>query len=308
MEGTVSGSGLGSVIVGVDGSQSARQAALWAAAEAVRRERPLHVLYAADTDGRALYLSAPTVERIHRAGRALLDDTAAALAQRHRDLSVTTELSRAAPVPSLHRCAGRRGTIVVGNRGLGGFNSLMLGSVGLKTVMGAQTPVVVVRGVDDGAETGADTGAETGAVLAAVRDEQDLAVARHAAREAAVRGASLRMLHVWHVLQSVGSVVSMLDDVEEIAAEHARRLNAVADRIREEFPALSVRAEAEKSVSVAGVLVEASRDADLLVMGGRRSSAGMGPTLGRATHSLLHHSHCPVELLPRNAGTSASAS
>ncbi|MEW2135702.1 universal stress protein [Streptomyces sp. NPDC005409] len=300
MEGTVSGSGLGSVIVGVDGSQSARQAALWAAAEAVRRERSLHVVYAADTDGRALYLSAPTVERIHRAGRALLDDTAAALAQRHPDLSVTTELSRAAPVPSLHRCAGRRGTIVVGNRGLGGFNSLMLGSVGLKTVLGAQTPVVVVRGVEDGVETGA--------VLAAVRDEQDLAVARHAAREAAVRGASLRMLHVWHVLQSVGSVVSMLDDVEEIAAEHARRLDAVADRIREELPALSVRADAAKSVSVAGVLVEASRDADLLVMGGRRSSAGRGPTLGRATHSLLHHSHCPVELLPRNAGTSASAS
>ncbi|MEU4732920.1 universal stress protein [Streptomyces sp. NPDC023588] len=300
MEGTVSGSGLGSVIVGVDGSQSARQAALWAAAEAVRRERPLHIVYAADTDGRALYLSAPTVERIHRAGRALLDDTAAALAQRHPDLSVTTELSRGAPVASLHRCAGRRGTIVVGNRGLGGFNSLMLGSVGLKTVMGAQTPVVVVRGVDDGVETGV--------VLAAVRDEHDLAVARHAAREAAVRGASLRMLHVWHVLQSVGSVVSMLDDVEEIAAEHARRLNAVADRIREEFPALSVRADAEKSVSVAGVLVEASRDADLLVMGGRRSSAAVGPTLGRATHSLLHHSHGPVELLPRNAGTPESAS
>ncbi|MFB7172852.1 hypothetical protein ACFCYM_18780 [Streptomyces sp. NPDC056254] len=34
------------------GSDAAREAALWAGAEAVRRERPLHVVHAADTEGR----------------------------------------------------------------------------------------------------------------------------------------------------------------------------------------------------------------------------------------------------------------
>ncbi|WP_374935729.1 universal stress protein [Streptomyces sp. SM11] len=46
---------LGGVVVGVDASAPARTAALWAAEEADRRGRPLHVVHAADTDRRMLY-------------------------------------------------------------------------------------------------------------------------------------------------------------------------------------------------------------------------------------------------------------
>ncbi|MFB6821053.1 universal stress protein [Streptomyces virginiae] len=282
-----------SVVVGVDGSQPARVAALWAAEEAERRDRPLHIVHGADTDGRALYLPAETVERIRFDGRELLDDTAKAVSAEYPGLKVTTEFSRSGAVESLHRAGALHGTIVVGNRGLGGFNSLLLGSVGLDVAAAAMTPVIVVRGVD-GAE-------ETGTVLAAVRDEHDLLYARYAAREAELHKASLRLLHVWHMLESVGEVVPMLDGVDAIAGGHAETLRALTDAIREEFPGLDVRADAEKSISVAGVLVEASRHADLLVMGGRRApgALGMSRNLGRSTHSLLHHAHCPVLLIPR---------
>ncbi|WP_328964942.1 universal stress protein [Streptomyces virginiae] len=67
MEGTIRHPDVSSVIVGVDGSDSARTAAMWAAAEAVRRDRPLHIVYGADTDGRTLYLSAETVEQVRHA-------------------------------------------------------------------------------------------------------------------------------------------------------------------------------------------------------------------------------------------------
>ncbi|MFD4865122.1 universal stress protein [Streptomyces sp. NPDC058412] len=147
---------------------------------------------------------------------------------------------------------------------------------------------------------GGENLAESGVVLAAVRDEYDLDCARPAAREAELREATLRLLTVWNVLQYAGTVVTMLDDVDEFAGRHVRSLESVADRVREEFPALTVHTDAEKSVSVASVLVEASRHAELLVMGGRRSPGYFGPTLGRTTHSLLHHSHCPVELIPRH--------
>ncbi|WP_327733960.1 universal stress protein [Streptomyces nojiriensis] len=300
MESTFRTPDTSSVTVGVDGSEPARTAALWAAREAVRRDRPLHIVYGADTEGRALYLSAETVERIRFNGRELLDGTAKAVSAEYPGLNVTTEFSRADAVTALHRAAGRHGTVVVGNRGLGGFNSLLLGSVGLGTAAVAMTPVIVVRGTH-GAE-------ETGTVLAAVRDEHDLQIARYAAREAELRKASLRLLHVWNILQSVGEVVSMLDGVDEIASGHEETLRAATDVIRGEFPDLDVRADAEKSVSVAGVLVEASRHADLLVMGGRRAPGplGLAPNLGRATHSLLHHAHCPVLLIPRTGGDSGS--
>ncbi|MCX5076936.1 universal stress protein [Streptomyces sp. NBC_00513] len=302
MESTFRTPDTSSVIVGEDGSESARAAALWAAKEAVRRDRPLHIVYGADTDGSALYLSAETIERVRVNGRALLDDTAKAVSAEYPGLTVTTEFSRAGAVDSLHRAGGLHGTVVVGNRGLGGFNSLMLGSVGLDTAAIAMTPVIVVRGID-GAE-------ETGTVLAAIRDEHDLLIARYAAKEAELHKASLRLLHVWNVLQSVGEVVSMLDGVDEIASGHAEALRAVADVVRGEFPDLEVRADAEKSVSVAGVLVEASRHADLLVMGGRRvpGPLGLARNLGKATHSLLHHAHCPVLLIPRTGSDFGSQS
>ncbi|MEV0494391.1 universal stress protein [Streptomyces atratus] len=291
MKGTTGSPELGSVIVGVDGCESARRAALWAAAEAARRDGPLRIVHAADTDCRTPHLSAESVARVCGAGRDLLRDTAAAIGEQSPGPHITTEFSTGSPVPSLHGTAGLRGTVVVGNRGLGGFPYLMLGSVGRQVAPGATTPVIVVRGVDDGAETGV--------VLVAVRDEHDAECARYAAREAEICKASLRLLRAWNVFESAGIAVTMLDDVETLVGEQVHHLTAEANRIRDEFPALTVQADTEKSLTVAGALVEASWHADLLVTGGWRSPGYIGPTPGRATHSLLHHAYCPVQLIPR---------
>ncbi|MGW6707686.1 universal stress protein [Streptomyces sp. NPDC054956] len=299
MENRSSGPELGSVIVGVDGSEPARWAALWASDEAARRRRPLHIVYGSDVDGRVLDLSDEDMERVRAAGRELLDGTAEAVQARHPALSVTTELSRSGPAMSLRRAASSRGTLVVGNRGPGGFSSLALGSVGLEVAAEARTPVIVVRGCEDEAVHGV--------VLAAVRDERDLDCVRHAARAAELRKASLRLLYVQGILQSVGSVARALDGLDKDSGRHGQRLTAVAQQIRDEYPALTVQADAERSVSVAGVLVEVSRHADLLVIGGRRSPGYIGRTLGHVTHSLLHHAHCPVELIPRHGDEYRSA-
>ncbi|BAU81787.1 uspA domain containing protein [Streptomyces laurentii] len=136
---------LGTVIVGVDGSPSAKMAALWAADEAARRGQSLHLVHAADTDRRALFVRAETLQAIREAGRDLLDETAAAVQKDHPDLTVVKELSKLEPVAALSAIAGRRGTIVVANRGLGGFAALMLGSVGLGVAARATVPVIVVR-------------------------------------------------------------------------------------------------------------------------------------------------------------------
>lgn len=225
--------------------------------------RPLRLLYAANTYRRALYASVETVERERQRGRDVLKDTADRLAEQYPELQINKELSQREPTVSLHDAAGSDGTIVVGNRGYGGFAALLLGSVGLRVAAGATVPVVVVRR--------AAAGAETGVVVAAVRDEDDLDCVRHAARGAELRKASLRLLSIWQVLRYVGMVATMLDDVDEIAQQHLHRVSAVADRIRDEFPELTVAADVEEGTSVAGALVEASRRADLLswAAGGR---------------------------------------
>lgn len=281
---------LGNVIVGVDGSSSARTAALWAAAEAHRRGRPLHIVHAADTDRRAVFSAAQTIQAVREAGRELLAETADAVQERFAGLAVTRELSRQEPVSGLQAAAGNRGTIVVGSRGLGGFTALLLGSVGLGVATRARVPVIVVRGDSDRPASGS--------VTAAVHGASDLGWLLLAAAEADARKAPLRLVSVWNVLAYVGSVATMLDDLDEMARQRVHEIKALADHVREVYPGLTVSQHVETGTSTPGILVEASAHTDLLVMGRVHRVLGVGPSLGRVAHTLLHHAHCPVAIVP----------
>ncbi|MFF6777138.1 universal stress protein [Streptomyces sp. NPDC012637] len=281
---------LGDVVVGVDGSPSARTAALWAAAEAEHRGGALHLVHAADIDRRAFWTDAETLQAVREAGRDLLIRTADAVHRRFPELTVTRELSRQEPVAGLRAAARDRGTIVVGSRGLGGFSALLLGSVGLDVAARAEAPVVVVRG--EAERPG------TGSVTAAVRDAGDLDWLLLAAAEAEARKASLRLVSVWNVLTHVGSVATMLDDLDASAHRRVREAKDLADRVRERHPRLVVGHRVETGTSTPGILIEASRGTDLIVMGRGRRPLGVGPALGRVAHALIHHAHCPVEIVP----------
>ncbi|MFJ9811055.1 universal stress protein [Streptomyces sp. NPDC101158] len=281
---------LGNVVVGVDGSPSAKTAALWAAAEADRRGRPLHLVHAADIDRRAVFAGADSLQAVREAGRDLLTDTAHAVHERFPELPVTRELGRQEAVACLRAAAGPRGTIVVGHRGLGGFGTLMLGSVGLGVAARADVPVIVVRGEGERPETGS--------VTAAVRDAADLGWLLLAAAEADARKAALRLVSVWNVLAHVGSVATMLDDLDGIARQRVLETKELADRVREVYPDLIVGHHVETGTSAPGLLIEASGRTDLLVTGRSRRPLGIGPSLGRVAHALIHHAHCPVEIVP----------
>ncbi|MFJ2058251.1 universal stress protein [Streptomyces sp. NPDC087908] len=300
MNGTTARSGLGSVVVGVDGSPSAHTAVMWAAEETALRGSALFLVHAADTDPPAPFLSHAEIARMRQAGRELLDRTAEAVTARHPELVVVKEITAGSVSGSLRRAAALSGTIVVGHRGLGGFPSLLLGSVGLEVAAEATTPVVVVRGVEETVEAGV--------VLAAVRDEADVGCARAAAREAVLRKVPLRLLHVWSGGLSAEPRAVLRKGSDEMARDHIRALSAISDRVQEEFPNLTLHAEEQQSRSVPGALVDASHHADLLVVGGRRSPGYLGPTLGRITLALLQHAHCPVELIPRQGPGHGSTS
>ncbi|GGS89298.1 universal stress protein [Streptomyces tanashiensis] len=300
MAASTSRPGLGGVVVGVDGSPSARTAVMWAAEEAALRGGSLRVVHAANTDSALPFLSRAEIAASRRAGRELLDRTAEEIATRHPELTVLTELDDDAAPDSLRRAAALTGTIVVGHRGLGGFSSLLLGSVGLGVVAAATTPVVVVREATEPAETGV--------VLAAVRDAADVGCALAAAREALLRKVPLRLLHIWNTGLSAGPRALLHNGGEEIAREHVHALAEVTDRVQKEFPELTLQADGQKSHSVPGALVDASHHADLVVVGGRRSPGYLGPSVGRTTLTLLQHAHCPVELIPRQGPGHGSTS
>lgn len=286
---------LGAVVVGVDASPQARAAALWAAAEAELRGQPLGIVHAADIEGRSVLTPPETLQALWDTARDVLDETVGAVREKFPDLIVTEELSRGDAVAGLRAAAGARGTIVVGSRGLGGFAALTLGSVGLGVAARTEVPVVVVRGETDRPASGV--------VTAAVHGTSDLDWLLIAAAEAQVRKASLRLLNVTNVLGYVGRFTTMLDSMGEITEEKVQETAAVADRVRKLYPDLTVTHDVETGTSVPGILVEATTLTDLLVMGARNRVLGSGAALGRVPHALLHHGHCPVQIVPSGYAT-----
>lgn len=291
MNGTSSyGAGLGPLVVGTDGSDEGTRAVLWAATEAAARRQPLAIVHGAGPEPMAYYRTADGVRTLFDDGRVVLDDAAAAVTGHHPDLEVTTTLSRGAPAESLLEATGPADTLVVGSRGHGGFASLLVGSVGLKVAARAPGPVVVVR------ET---TEPPAGRVVAAVRDDGDRHALRFAARSAALRGAALQVVSVWMFLENAGSMVALVGDVGDVARAEQDATRRTVEPVRQEFPGLPVTVDVLRSRSVPGSLVDASSHADLVVLGARRRAHAFGPGLGRVTHAVLHHAHCPVAILPR---------
>ncbi|MFI6489519.1 universal stress protein [Streptomyces sp. NPDC050564] len=67
-----------------------------------------------------------------------------------------------------------------------------------------------------------------------------------------------------------------------------------------EHPAVELRRRAAEGTA-RRVLPDASSGADLLVVGARRREGHIGRQLGRVAHPVLHHSACPVAVVPERA-------
>ncbi|WP_028800100.1 universal stress protein [Streptomyces sp. 142MFCol3.1] len=279
-----------SVVVGVDGSEKAAEAVRLAAAEAAARGLSLHVVHATALDGRSGRRPDPADQLLLDAGQDVLDEAIAQVAAQVPRLCVTSTLSRDSAVRALLGAAGADGIIAVGSRGLGGFTALLLGSVGLRLAARVTGPLVVVRGAPEPVRTGV--------VLAAVRDERDLDALRFAAETADRRKSSLRVLSCYRFYQYAGSMVPMLDDLTEVPEEQMSATSRLLGFLGDEFPALTVTADAVRAPSTAGALVEASGHAELLVVGARRPAHAIGAPLGHVAHAVLHHAQCPVAMVP----------
>jgi nucleotide-binding universal stress UspA family protein len=134
------------IIVGVDGSDHAMRALRWALGEAHARDATLvvaHVAAGPPPTASALAPPGPTVAELEELGRHLVVDEILAGVD---TAGVTVEPVAVAGHPAEELCSLAEGAdlLVVGERGLGGFGGLLLGSVSQQVVAHASCPVVVV--------------------------------------------------------------------------------------------------------------------------------------------------------------------
>ncbi|RFU39575.1 universal stress protein [Actinomadura logoneensis] len=282
------------ILVGVDGSPSAGRALAWAVADAERRGRRLHILHALEIPPYDLpLLGAPGVADSLREGamRVLADAERAARAQAP-DVEVTAKLVEAHAVHALcDRSAGVLET-VVGHRGRGGFAEMLLGSVGLGVAEGSESPVVVVRG-GEGRSSGRSGDGEVAVGLALDGDDAAL---EFAFAEAAARGASVRTVHA-----ALGPRLAV--DAMRQNADEERLLWALLEAhapLRKRFPDVPVTESVVWDDPVTA-MVDASRTADLVVVGRRHRPGPVWRALGSVGHGTVRHAACPVAVVPATA-------
>ncbi len=277
------------VMVGTDGSEEGTQAVRWAAREAELRGTGLHVvhswlwpLFHVPLGGSPM---APPGSGLEAAAHGVLEgarSTARSVGGDH--LLVETTLAVGEPRTELLRRAAGASLVVVGNRGLGGFTGLLLGSTGIALSAHSPRPVVVVRG-----RAGPQGPVVVGLDGALAAD----AVLRRALSEARLRGASLRVVHAWAL--GLGGAAHTFAEAEERGRQAGQEL------VDKALARLSSEATADVAISVqlgdrspAAELVATSQDAQLLVVGSRDLGSLRGMLLGSTTHAVLHHADCPV--------------
>ncbi|MGA5082098.1 universal stress protein [Streptomyces griseoincarnatus] len=282
---------LRTVTVGYDGSSESRAAAEWAAREALLRGLPLRLVnvrepipgHIAESD---LMADGTFRERAERLPR----EAGATLRARHPELEAVAEQIPGGPMDVLPEVAKDADLLVLGSRGLSGIGGFLVGSVGMVVIAHTTTPVVLVRAATSAKAAGpvvvgVDTDKPNGTVLA------------FAFEEAARRGAVLKAVHGWTVPPYYAYVLPAYPALAaELGEEQSDALTEVLRPWREKFPDVEV-AEESLAGSAAVRIVDAARDASLVVVGRRIRRGPIGAHIGPVTHAVLHHATAPVAVV-----------
>ena len=285
------------IVAATDGSEDSLRAVDWAAREAVLRGAPLRIVSAAALLPRMI------------GGHAMSDyDTVADNIRTHRDQALAAGAERAAkaapgllvdadrldgpPAHAVTEAGSGALMLVVGSRGVGAFAAMILGSVSRYAATHAACPVVVVR-----EETGA---AHRQIGVGVGNPEHSGVLLDYAFEEAALRNASVVVLHSWHTPQfdvSRAGQAPAGPAADVFQTEIARELEGLLDGWRDKFPGVPVSQDVvhgHPGRALAGL----SARANLVVLG--RHPAHHGP--GTVIHAVLNHAHGPVVTVPSVSG------
>lgn len=286
----------GRVVVGFDGSDAARAAVDWAAAEARLRGRGLTIVHAllppVTTGGLGVGLppSLDILDDLEAAARDELEQVASSL--RGTDLEVDGTVRIGAPSSVMLEASEEADLVVIGSRGHGGFTGLLLGSVGAQVAAHAGCPVAVIR---HGAAAGAAK------VVVGIDGSEAAEGALAFAFDAASRhGWSVQAIHAWDVpaydllIVPNGPVPVPLADV---ADDEVRLTAEVLSGFRDDYPDVDVVESLVRAPAVQAIL-DASKDAALVVVGTHGHGPAMGALLGSVSNGLLHKATTPIVVVP----------
>lgn len=276
------------VVVGIDGSARDEVVVAVAAREAARRGQVLHIVHVtpfivaamgtvpiAPIDDTGYSQELLTRAREHVAGLGL-------------NLTVTTDSIPGRPENVMYDLSEDAGLMVVGTGRKSATGMFLFGTVSLSTAAHAACPVLVVG--DPGPET------EVGRVVVGVDgSEHSRAAVALAAREARLRAAELVVHSSWYLEIVDGVVVTEPGSPKWLHVEGTYRAmqERIVNAVLGADHTLPVRHVITQG-GAADTLVEASAEADLVVVGNRGRGGFRGKLLGSVTMGLIKRARCPV--------------
>lgn len=281
------------VVVGVDGSDRSLAAVGAAAVEAADRGLPLRIVHAFIWPLMHVAVGpiagGPPQSGLRHNAEQILAEAANEAHKVAAEVTVTTALIDGAAAPVLIHQSSSAALLVLGDRGLGGFTGLIVGSIAVQTVAHAACPVLVIRGTER----------TTGPVVVGVDGSELSALAVEFAAEAAVRrGTDLVAVHAWFGPTSpgAGEMMPLVHDPALLENEERRLLAESTAGLTERYPDLVIRREQQHG-RAGHRLAEWSKSAQLVVVGARGRGGFAGLLLGSVSQALLYHSACPVAVV-----------
>jgi nucleotide-binding universal stress UspA family protein len=284
----------GTIVVGIDGSPSSRQALVWAAEQALAEHRPLTLAAAVGVATPAWPSGATTLpleyrEALQAEARAVVAEARAELAGHAPELEVHQLIEPADPRSLLLQLSEHATLVVVGSRGRGPVRSLLLGSVGVALTRHAACPVVVHPRTHQGVvRNGIVVGAD------ATRDSRD--VLEFAYRQASLRDLPLLVMHCFWDVMAAANAAHVVGGGLDYAEERVMLAESLAG-LGEKYPDVRVRTELARGAP-ARALVTAAERMDLLVVGGHGVTMAEAVMFDSVSVSVVEHAPCPVAVVP----------
>lgn len=279
------------VVVGVDGSASAKVAVNWAAREAALRQVPLTLVSVCPPPLLFLWPEVPmpveyAAYQESRCQEFVDDARTVADEATGGGVRVLTEIPTGPTLPTLVDMTADADLIVVGSRGLGAVSRVLLGSVSAGLLRHAHCPVAVIHDEDPLMEFPAQAPVVLG-IDGSPASESATAIAYDAA---ARRGVELVVVHAISDADLIEMPRADYTTLEQAAHEMlGERLAGYAER----YPDLAVR-KVVVWARPAKALVEHSENAQLLVVGSHGRGGFTGMLLGSVGFSVAQAARMPV--------------
>ncbi|WP_395366246.1 universal stress protein [Streptomyces sp. YH02] len=297
------------VVVGVDGSEHSLRALEWALSAAEHLGSPLVVAHVRSD---ALQLGAARIASLGPSPElpdAVMGAVRTVVEKRGHSMPVRYESLDGSVTDALPAAARGARLLVTGSRGHGGFASLLLGSTSRTLAATAPCPLVVVP--HEARAAALEGGAEGGRVLLGLHPEDTPDEVVDFAFEAAHhRGVPLEAVTAFRLPPQPTSLVvapapalqvppplPLADDTEQFVREAEREQEERLRSFAERWPGVGL-VRTVLPGDAAGVLVEGSRDAGLVVVGRHHRHRFGSLLIGSVAHAVLHHAHCPVAVVP----------